>query len=85
MKKIEVSVVIHSIGMCNEFPQVTPQKWFVQTGYDGEFVPDMTASVESYIGECGSNEGVKLEEMVRITKTGREVIAKFPFEDELLK
>ena len=45
----------------------------------------MTASVESHIGECGSNEGVKLEAMVRITKTERQVIAKFPLEDELLK
>lgn len=54
-------------------------------GYDGEFEPDMTVSVESYIGECGAREGVKLEEMVRITETDCALIANFPFEDELLR
>ena len=44
----------------------------------------MTISVESYIGKAGGNEGVKLEEMVRITDSGVLPIAQFPFEDELL-
>lgn len=45
----------------------------------------MTVCVESYIGEPGGHEGVKLEEMVRITETGYELIGEFPFEDELLR
>ena len=44
----------------------------------------MTVSVESYIGERGAKEGVKLEEMVRITETGCELVAHFPFEPTLL-
>jgi Xaa-Pro aminopeptidase len=70
--------------MCNEYPQVALLKWFDQTGYNGEFQPGMTVSVESYIGEKSAKEGVKFEEMVRITETGSELVAKFPFEKELL-
>ena len=32
----------------------------------------------------GGAEGVKLEEMFRITETGTELVAEFPFEEELL-
>jgi len=35
-------------------------------------------------GEPGQKNGVKLEEMVRNTPTGYELVANFPFEDELL-
>ena len=83
--ELEVGVVVHGIGMCNEYPQVAPLKWFEQTGYDGHFVENMTVSVESYIGQSGGAEGVKLEEMVRITASGSELVAHFPFEDELLR
>lgn len=83
--ELEVGVVVHGIGMCNEYPQVAPLKWFERTGYDGHFAEDMTVSVESYIGERGGKEGVKLEEMVRITDTGYELVAKYPFEKALLK
>ncbi|WP_162946734.1 hypothetical protein [Ruegeria sp. EL01] len=44
----------------------------------------MTLSIESYIGEVGRSHGVKLEQMVRVTKAGCEIIADFPFENELL-
>jgi len=80
----EVGVIVHGIGMCNEYPQVAPLKWFEQTGYDGEFQSGMTVSVESYIGERGAKEGVKLEEMVRITENGCQLVARFPFEQSLL-
>ena len=83
-EEFEVGVIVHGIGMCNEYPQVAPLKWFEQTGYDGEFQPGMTVSVESYIGERGAKEGVKLEEMVRITEEGCELVARFPFEQSLL-
>lgn len=83
--ELEVGVVVHGIGMCNEYPQVAPLKWFERTGYDGHFSENMTVSVESYIGERGGKEGVKLEEMVRITDTGYELVANYPFEKALLK
>ncbi len=81
---LEVGVIVRGIGMCNEFPQGAPLKWFEQTGYGGHFEPNMTVLVESYIGERDAKEGVKLEEMVRITENGCELVARFPFEDVLL-
>ena len=52
--------------------------------YDGELAPGMTMSVESYVGEVGGREGVKLEQQILITEDGHELLARFPFEDELL-
>ncbi len=68
----------------NEYPQLVPRKWFGDLGYDGVFEKDMTICVESYFGEKGGHEGVKLEEMVRITETAGEPVSKFSFEEELL-
>ena len=53
-------------------------------GYDAVLEADMTVCVESYIGELGGHEGVKLEETVRITESGCELVGRFPFEEELL-
>jgi Xaa-Pro aminopeptidase len=39
--------------------------------------------VESYVGEAGGLEGVKLEEQVLVTDTGAEVLSTYPFEDRL--
>ena len=80
----ECGCIVHGIGMCNEYPQIAPLKAFGEIGYDGVFEKDMTICVESYIGERGGHEGVKLEEMVRITDAGCELVGQFPFEDELL-
>lgn len=82
---LDCGVLVHGTGMCNEYPQIPSLHLFERTGYDGQFEEDMTVSVESYIGEPGQKNGVKLEEMARITETGYELIAHFPFEDELLK
>ena len=83
-EEFEVGCIVHGIGMCNEYPLIAPLKWFDSVGYDGVFQENMTVSVESYIGERGGHEGVKLEEMVRITDRGCELVGVFPFEEELL-
>ena len=44
----------------------------------------MTLCVESYMGEVGGDEGVKLEQQVLVTETGCELLTSFPFEDSLL-
>ena len=61
-----------------------PGKWFDQMGYGAVLEADMTTCVESYIGDLGGHEGVELEEMVRITESGCELVGRFPFEEELL-
>jgi Xaa-Pro aminopeptidase len=82
---LAAGVVIHGVGMCNEYPQVYPgTAAFDRTGYDGALEPNMTVCVESYIGEKGGIEGVKLEQMVLVTERGPETLSLFPFEDALL-
>ena len=44
----------------------------------------MVVSVESYIGEKGGREGVKLEDEILITETGTELLSRFPYEDDFL-
>ena len=81
---LAAGVVIHGVGMCNEYPQVYPGAAADRTGYDGVLEPNMTVCVESYIGEKGGIEGVKLEQMVLVTENGPELLSLFPFEDDLL-
>jgi len=44
----------------------------------------MTVCVESYIGEDGGHEGVKLEQQVLTTEDRQELISTVPFEPALL-
>lgn len=81
---LAAGVVIHGIGMCNEYPQVAPAHTFPVTGYDGVLEENMTVCVESYIGERGGTDGVKLEQFVLITANGPRVLSTFPFDDDLL-
>jgi len=78
------SVVVHGVGLCDEYPAVVYLEDFDGAGYDGVFEAGMAVCVESYIGEVGGREGVKLEQQVLITETGIEPISTFAFEDALL-
>jgi Xaa-Pro aminopeptidase len=44
----------------------------------------MTICIESYMGEEGGREGVKLEQQVLITDKGSKLLSTFPFEDALM-
>ena len=78
------SVVFHGVGLCDEYPHGAYMQDYATGGYDGELQPGMTICVESYIGEVGGDEGVKLEQQVLITDKGVELLSTFPFETELL-
>ncbi len=75
----------HGCGMTGEYPYLYHKGDFPDAGYDGEIVAGMTICVESYIGETGGHEGVKLEQQVLVTETGIEVLSRFPFEQDLLR
>jgi Xaa-Pro dipeptidase len=77
------SVVAHGVGLCDEYPAVYYPEDFAQSGYDGVLEASMTICLESYVGEAGGREGVKLEQQVLITATGAEVLSRYPFEDEV--
>jgi Xaa-Pro dipeptidase len=74
----------HGVGMTGEYPYLYHRADYADAGYDGGLLPGMTICVESYIGEQGGDEGVKLEDQVLITQDGIEVLSRFPFESSLL-
>ncbi len=74
----------HGCGMTGEYPYLYHHLDFEDSGYDGVLESGMTICVESYIGEDGGHEGVKLEQQVLITDDGTELLSSFPFEEALL-
>lgn len=77
------SVVAHGVGLCDEYPVICYPQEYVTNGYDGVIEENMTFCVESYIGEVGGREGVKLEEQVLVTTDGATPLSTYPFEDDL--
>jgi len=73
--------VAHGCGLGVEYPLI----WYPEDAewgaYDGVFEADMIVCVESYIGEKGGREGVKLEQPVWITEAGPVVLSDDPLED----
>ena len=76
--------VAHGIGMSDEYPKIAYEQDWDDWGYDGVFEENMTVCIESFTGSDRGGEGVKLEEMVRVTKSGCEPLSSFPFEEGLL-
>ena len=58
--------IAHGIGLCNEYPLVVNREC-IDGAYDGVLAEGMVLCVESYVGEPGGRDGVKLEEQVLIT------------------
>jgi len=71
---------VHGVGLCDEYPCLYHFDSFETAGYDGVFLENMVVCVESYMGALGEKEGVKLEQQVRITKDGYELLSDFPME-----
>ena len=70
--------ILHGIGLCDEWPMV---KYPTEvTDEKGQFEKDMTITVESYIGEVGGEEGVKLEQQYLIKENGLELLSHHPLE-----
>lgn len=76
--------VLHGVGMHGETPYIAHLQDYSAFGAEGVLEAGMVVSVESYIGEVGGPEGVKLEEELLITATGTRRISRFPFEEELV-
>ena len=74
----------HGVGMCDEYPRVSHAVDFARSGYDFVLEPGMTLCVESYIGEPGDTQGVKLEEQILITEGAPLLLSTYPFERALL-
>ncbi len=76
-------MMVHGVGMVDEYPSVAYAQDFAEWGYDGMFEENMVVSVESYIGESGAKEGVKLEQQLLITAKGAVPMSGSPFIDAI--
>jgi Xaa-Pro aminopeptidase len=73
------SCMVHGIGLCDEWPMI---KYPTDGGQQsGQFENDMTVTVESYIGEVGGKEGVKLEQQYLVAENGLELMSHHPLEN----
>ena len=72
------SVMLHGIGLCDEWPAI---RYPTDGGErSGIFQKNMTITLESYIGEVGGNEGVKLEQQYLVGENGLELMSHHPLE-----
>ena len=72
------SVMLHGIGLCDEWPAIRYPTDGGERG--GTFQKNMTITLESYIGEVGGNEGVKLEQQYLVGENGLELMSHYPLE-----
>ena len=76
--------IAHGCGLGVEYPLI----WYAEDAewgaYDGRLEAGMIVCVESYIGEVGGEEGVKLEEPVLITEGAPVVLSSYPLEDSFV-
>ena len=76
--------VMHGVGMCDEYPKIYYREDWPASGYDGIVRENMVLCVESFSGSAHGGEGVKLEQMARITENGYELLSHYPFDRGLL-
>ena len=76
------SVMLHGIGLCDEWPAI---RYPTDGGErSGIFQKNMTITLESYIGEVGGHEGVKLEQQYLVGENGLELMSHHPLELSLI-
>ncbi len=73
----------HGCGLGVEYPFLWYREDEKYGAYDGVFEENMIVCIESYVGEKGGHEGVKLEQPVWIRADGPVVLTDFPLEDEM--
>ncbi|MEM7194010.1 MAG: dimethylsulfonioproprionate lyase DddP [Pseudomonadota bacterium] len=84
-RELRYGVIMHGVGLCDEYPSIRYPEDVEHHGYDGVVEPGVALCVEAYVGEVGGKEGVKLEDQVVITEDGAENLTTYPFESRLLR
>jgi Xaa-Pro aminopeptidase len=77
-------MMLHGCGFVDEYPSIAYAADWDEWGYDGVFAENMVVSVESYMGEVGGPDGIKLEQQVVIGANGARVMSRTPFVDALV-
>lgn len=76
-------MMLHGCGFVDEYPSVAYAADWDEWGYDGLFEENMVVSLESYMGEVGAPDGIKLEQQVVIGRNGARLLSKTPWIDAL--
>ena len=76
-------MMVHGCGFVDEYPSVAYVADWKDWGYDGVFTENMVVSVESFIGEVGGPDGVKLEQQVVIGESGARLLSRTPWLDAI--
>ena len=74
----------HGASLLGGWPNIVGHGCFDEHTEDGLLEPGMILCVESYVGEPGGPDGVKLEEQVLVTEHGYRLLSHAPFETQLL-
>ncbi|MBN9509039.1 MAG: aminopeptidase P family protein [Alphaproteobacteria bacterium] len=77
-------MMLHGCGFVDEYPSVAYVADWEDWGYDGMFEENMVVSVESYMGEVGGPDGIKLEQQVVIGAGGARPLSRTPLFDAIL-
>ena len=76
-------VMLHGAGLEDEAPSVAyPED--PQPNPDRQLEEGMVVCLETYTGEVGARDGVKLEDQLVVTSTGARVLIPYPYCEELL-
>lgn len=73
-------VVIHGVGLCDEYPAIDYPKPGYPGAYDGTFEEGMCICVETYIGRVGGANGCKIERQGVLTADGIKFMDTFPLD-----
>ena len=72
---------VHGIGLCDEWPFIAyPNSDYSNGDFSGIFEENMVICIESYVGEVGGKEGVKLEEEYIVTTNGLKKMSLYPLD-----
>jgi Xaa-Pro aminopeptidase len=77
-------MMLHGCGFVDEYPSIAYVADWQDWGYDGMFVENMVVSLESYIGEVGGQDGIKLEQQVVIGSDGARPLSRTPLIDAIV-
>ena len=83
-QKGKYGVLMHGVGLCDEWPAINYPDGFVKGAYDYPLEEGMALCVEVLVSPEDGDFSIKLEDQVLITENGYENLTKYPFDPRLM-
>lgn len=84
-QKGKYGVLMHGVGLCDEWPAINYPDGFVKGAYDYPLEEGMALCVEVLVSPEDGDFSIKLEDQVLITENGYENLTKYPFDPRLME